>query len=166
MKFIFQWLLATGLLLSGCAYAEDPTPIGDFKDWSVHSYGDGRAKYCYAISWPKKQDSANTNRKPYLLVAHQPGKGIRNQVELNAGTIFLPNVPVSVKIGEKQYEMYSVGDGAWTPTSVLDNRMVSDMRQGRQFVVSGKSGGGKAIKDRYSLLGFTAAIKEASKNCR
>ncbi len=149
----------------GVAHSGDPQRVADFRDWTVLSSGSGNEKYCYAITWPKSSSTTTSDRKPYLLVAHQPGQAVRNQVELSAGITFLPNSSAEVAIGRKSYRLYTVGDGAWMESSVQDNHMVSDMRRGSKLTVKGKTGSGQVITDSYSLLGFTAAMKRVGRIC-
>jgi len=169
MRWLTKWFLLPYCVMSsgvGVVHAEDPTRIADFKDWTVLSYGSGNQKYCYAITWPKQKPASAEGRTPYLLVAHQPGQGIRNQIELHAGMTFIPDSEANIEIGSKHYQLYTVGGSAWATSSVQDNRMVSDMRLGKKLVIKGKVGNGQSIVDSYSLKGFTAAMNKVSKICK
>jgi len=150
----------------GNAVADDPKRVADFRDWSVLSSGSGSEKYCYAITWPKNTQITSKKREPYLLVAHQPGEAVRNQVEVNAGIPFVSESSAKIVVGRRSYELYTVGDGAWMESSAQENRLVSDMRKGSKLIVNGQVGNGNLISDSYSLLGFTAAMKKVSQICR
>ncbi len=163
---------SVGLLLlflclwMGNTVADDPRRVADFRDWSVLSSGSGSEKYCYAITWPKNTHATSIERKPYLLVAHQPGQAVRNQVEVNAGVPFVSESNAKVVVGRRSYELYTVSDGAWMESSVQENRLVSDMKKGSKLIVNGQVGNGDWISDSYSLLGFTAAMKKIIQICR
>jgi hypothetical protein len=43
--------------------------------------------------------------------------------------------------------------------------MVTAMKRGANAMVTGVSGRGTVTKDKFSLLGFTAAVEDAEKRC-
>ena len=54
---------------------------------------------------------------------------------------------------------------AWAPSDADDTKIVTAMKRGSEAILTAKSAKGTTTKDTFSLLGFTAALDEATSRC-
>jgi len=139
-------------------------------DWAV--YQETNPKECWAVTVPK--ETVNTkNGKPvsvrrgdiFLYVFFRPEVSTQGQVAFTGGYPFAKGDPLKLEMDGERYELATEDDWAWPPTPADDATIVAAMKRGAQAVITGQSGRGTVTKDTFSLLGFTAAVKEAEKRC-
>ena len=70
-----------------------------------------------------------------------------------------------MKIDDATYELPVEGEWAWPPNTVDDEKIIAAMKRGAKAIITAQSQRGTVTKDTFSLLGFTAALKEAKKRC-
>jgi hypothetical protein len=139
-------------------------------DWAV--YEETNPKECWAVTVPK--ETVNTkNGKPvsvrrgdiFLYVFFRPQVSVQGQVAFTGGYPFAEGRPLKLEMDGERYELATEDDWAWPPTPADDTIIVAAMKRGAQAVITGQSARGTITKDTFSLLGFTAAVKEAEKRC-
>jgi hypothetical protein len=154
----------TGLAL---AQSQDPTQLGEFKDWAAYTYKTSGGKVCYAVSQPKASEPKNAKRDPiFFLVTHRPGQGVRNEVSTIIGYPFKKEAIVKVTVDKASFDLFTNGDGAWADTSAKDKQIVAAMRKGQALSVKGTSLRGTATTDTYSLDGLAAALGAIDAACK
>jgi hypothetical protein len=161
--------LALTASLAGFALAQsqDPTPLGEFKDWAAYSYKTSGGTVCYVVSQPKASEPKNAKRDPiFFLVTHRPGQGVRNEVSTIIGYPFKKEAIVKVTVDKTAFDLFTNGDGAWADTSAKDKQIVAAMRKGQALSVKGTSLRGTATTDTYSLEGLTAALAAIDAACK
>ncbi len=141
--------------------------IGSYRDWDAFVVaGESGEKICYIISVPKDTNPKNVNRgKIYVTISHKPHLRIRDEVNIIVGYPFRAGATATATIGSSRHTFFTEGDGAWMPTPREDAVVVESMRRGSAMVVRGTSSRGTNTRDRYSLMGFTAAYNAMSKAC-
>lgn len=160
------------IALSGSfAMAQESTnQVAAKTDWSV--FEEPSPKECWAVSTFK--ESVNTrngavvavNRSQTLLmVFYRPEQNVRGQVGFTGGYPFKSGSTVGLKIDEQTFDLFSEGEWAWPQSAEDDAKIVAAMKRGKTAVLSAQSGRGTQTKDTFSLLGFTAAVEDASKRC-
>ncbi|MCP1167426.1 invasion associated locus B family protein [Limimaricola litoreus] len=139
-------------------------------DWSVFQETD--PVECFGVSAPKSQlntkggQPVTVNRGETLLfVFYRPAQGVNGQVTFTGGYPFASGSTVTLEVGGSDYQLFTEGDWAWPATPQDDAEIVAAMKRGAEAVLTGMSGRGTQTKDTFSLLGFTAAVEEASKRC-
>jgi hypothetical protein len=139
--------------------------------WSV--FEDKDPKECWAVSAPK--ETVNTKdgrvvavrRSDILLMAfYRPAAGVSGQITFTGGYPFAPGVPVTLEVDGEKYSLTSEGEWAWSESTDADAKIIAAMKRGKDAVLTARSARGTQTKDRFSLLGFTAALDEASKRCK
>ncbi|WP_420569120.1 invasion associated locus B family protein [Thalassovita sp.] len=139
--------------------------------WSV--FEDNDPKECWAVSAPK--ETVNTKdgrvvavrRSDILLMAfYRPGAGVSGQITFTGGYPFAPGIPVTLEVDDEKYSLTSEGEWAWSESSDADAKIIAAMKRGKDAVLTARSARGTQTKDRFSLLGFTAALDEAAKRCK
>jgi invasion protein IalB len=137
--------------------------LGKFQDWEAHARADGGAKVCYAASVPTKSEGKYTRRGDvFLLVSHRPGDKMIGFVSMEAGYSYGKTSKITARIGGASFPMFPDGELAF---AYEDAPLVEAMIRGQDLVVSGTSSRGTLTTDTFSLSGFTAAYKAASKAC-
>ncbi|EYD73084.1 invasion associated locus B family protein [Limimaricola hongkongensis] len=139
-------------------------------DWSVFQETD--PVECFGVSAPKSQlntkdgKPVTVNRGETLLfVFYRPAQGVNGQVTFTGGYPFASGSTVTLEVGGNDFQLFTEGDWAWPATPQDDAKIVAAMKRGAEAVVTGMSGRGTQTKDTFSLLGFTAAVDEASSRC-
>ncbi len=146
--------------------ADQVDPLGSFQDWSAYTFLEDGNKVCYALAQPKEARHGGRPRgKIYALVTHRPAKNSTNVVSFIAGYNYKPGSEVTVKIGTRNFSLFTEGDGAWARDEETDNRLVQAIRAGLTMVVEGVSEFGTETTDIYSLRGSTAAINAINRAC-
>jgi hypothetical protein len=161
--------MAVTVALAGMALAQaqDPTPLGEFKDWAAYTYKTSGGKVCYAVSQPKESEPKNAKRDPiFFLVTHRPGQNVRNEVSTIIGYPFKKEAIVKISVDEASFDLFTNGDGAWADTSAKDKQIVAAMRKGQKLAVQGTSWRGTSTTDTYSLEGLTAALGAIDTACK
>ncbi len=137
--------------------------LGTFEDWEAHSRGSGKDKICYAASVPVKSEGKYSKRGDvFLLVSHRPAIKQIGIVSLEAGYAYGDKSQIAAKIGDQKFAMFPFGEVAF---AFEDGPMVKGMIKGAGVVIKGTSSRGTLTTDDFSLKGFTAAYKAASKAC-
>ncbi|WNK00409.1 invasion associated locus B family protein [Thalassospiraceae bacterium LMO-JJ14] len=137
--------------------------LGKFQDWEAHTLKDGGTKVCYAATVPRKSEGKYTRRGDvFLLVSHRPGDKMIGYVSIEAGYPYGSKSKITARIGGASFPMYPGGELAFAHE---DRPLVEAMIRGQEMVVTGTSSRGTLTTDTFSLSGFTAAYKTASKEC-
>lgn len=137
--------------------------LGKFEAWEAHVRDDGGAKVCYAASVPSKSEGKYTRRGDvFLLVSHRPGDKMIGFVSLEAGYTYEAKGKITAKIGGASHAMFADGGLAF---AFEDAPLVKSMIRGQNLTIQGKSSRGTLTVDTFSLSGFTAAYRAASKAC-
>lgn len=159
-------VLAVGILGTP-AVGQEGDRIARERDWDAYTGVDSRGnKICYVISVPQDTNPKNVNRGDiYVTVTHRPRIGAENEVNIIVGYPIRIDSEVTATIGNRRFRLFTEGDGAWLRTRREDNDMVAAMRGGNSMIVRGTSQRGTDTRDRYSLMGFTAAHQAATRAC-
>lgn len=156
-------LLALGL--SAAASAQEPQVVGTFRDWTAYVYQAGSQKVCYMASQPKKAEGNYSSRGKIWMLITRRSPGPKDVVSVVTGYTYQAESAVSVRIGSRDFALFTQGDTAWTYGEGDDAAMVAAMKAGVDMVVRGTSERGTTTSDTYSLLGFTAAYDAIRQAC-
>ena len=156
----------SGLLLAGPAAAQTIERISDHKAWSAFRYKQDGETVCYMASTPKKAEGDYSSRGDiFAIVTHRPASNRVGEVSINAGYTYKKESSVRLKIGSKNWDLFTDGTSAWAPTAQEDTAIVKAMRAGSSMTVKGTSSRGTLTTDTYSLLGFSKALGAINKAC-
>ena len=160
-----------GLLAGGLAAQEQSTNrVAAKTDWSV--FVEDNPTECWGVSTPKETVNTRDGRvvavnrgQILLMVFYRPSAGAKGQVAFTGGYPFASGSTVKVDISGNSFELFTEGEWAWPATTDDDAKIITAMKRGADAVVTGRSGRGTTTKDKFSLLGFTAAVEDAAKRC-
>ncbi len=173
---VFGALTAVILAAAGLgapAMAQTNESVGAKRDWSIFKQGEADSRQCWIVTQPLTSTAkrggqpVSVNRGDiFLMVAVRPGQNVKNEVSFIAGYPFKDGGSVKVSIGNSNFEFFTSGEAAWTDSAKQDDEVVAAMKRGANAVVSGVSSRGTSTTDKFSLLGFTAALDEARALCK
>jgi hypothetical protein len=153
------------------AQDESDNRVAANTDWSV--FVEETPKECWSVSKPK--ESVNTkdgrpvavNRGDILMfVSYRPAAGVSGEVSFTGGYPFKDDSAVTVTIGADTYQLFTDGEWAWSSGPEDDARIIASMKRGADAILVGMSGRGTRTEDKFSLLGFTAAVEDAAARCK
>lgn len=130
-------------------------------------------KECWGVSVPV--ESVNTrNGRPaqvrrgdtMLFVTFRPGAGARGEVSFTPGYGYGNGSNVKLDIGSESFTLFTDGEWAWPANANDDAAILAAMKRGAEAVLSGQSARGTDTRDKFSLIGFTAAMQEAEQRCK
>lgn len=156
---------------SGASAQEQTTRVAAHDRWSVFE-SSGGTKECWIASAPtsstatRNGSTVQVNRGEIrLMVTNRPGQNVANEVSFTGGYPFRDGSSVTVTVGGANYEFYTRGDWAWPSSPADDQRIVAAMRAGAEARLVGTSARGTTTTDEVSLIGFTAALADATRRC-
>ena len=163
------FMAAAAALLAGSpalAQAQDPKLLGEFQDWAAYTYQSDSGPVCYVVSQPTDWEPKNVNRGPiFFLITHRPSERVRNEVNTIIGYPFKEGSNATVTVGDRSFELFTSGDGAWADTADRDRQIVEAMKAGSTMSLKGLSWRGTETRDRYSLSGVTNAMNRIDAEC-
>ncbi len=123
---------------------------------------------CYIYAAPEKSEAAKkVKRDPiYLMITHWPGRKVRGQISTIIGYPFKDESMATISVDGKDFELYTVGDMAWTDKDETDAAILAAMKQGTSLSVKGTSSRGTVTADTYSLAGISAAMDKIDATCK
>lgn len=164
-------LVGLGLIVGIPAAAQETTRADAHQNWSVF-VSDNGTRECWIASAPTRSvatrdGSPVTVRRSEIrmMVTSRPTDGVENEVSFTGGYPFRPDSEVNVSIGDSEFAFYTDGEWAWPSSPADDARVVAAMRAGSDATVVGTSSRGTTTTDTISLIGFTAALRDASGRC-
>ena len=159
--------LIAAISLSGAAFSQTSNNRVDANtDWAVF-VEDAPSKMCWVVSAPTKVENSKkgvSRGEIQLMVTYRPGSA-NAEVSFTGGYPFKSDSTVKMQIGESVYDLYPDGEWAWPASSGDDAQIRESMKAGATALLTGESSRGTVTKDTFSLVGFTAALAAAEKNC-
>lgn len=164
-------ILMGGMIASGAVAQVSTNRVATETDWSV--FVEDSPKECWSVSAPK--ETVNTRdgkvvevqRGDILLFAtFRPGSGAAGEISFTGGYPFANGSTADLVIGDATFKLITDGEWAWPANPEEDARVMAAMKAGADAVITARSTRGTQTRDRFSLLGFTAATEEAQQRCQ
>ena len=154
-------------------------PLFTQADWSV--YTSVSQKQCWLASEPKKSVNTKDGKKAvvnrgrsFLWVSFWAKTEDRGQVSFTGGYPYNPGEVLDFNIDNKKFDLGVPPEGdypeytfnfAWAADAKADKEIITAMKRGSTAIITGFSKRGTKTRDTFSLMGFTAALKDAEKRC-
>jgi hypothetical protein len=155
---------------AGPSLAQESTNnVANTSDWSV--FVDGTPQECWAVSSPKEtvntRDGApvSVQRGEILLFVTYPKGGAAGVISFSGGYPFAGGSSVKLEVGAQSFDLFTDGEWAWPGTPADDATILAALKAGGTAKLTGRSGRGTQTEDTFSLIGFSAAVDEATKRC-
>lgn len=163
--------LIAGLCMATTAAAQESSNrVAAKTDWSI--FVEDNPKQCWVVSAPTENIARRDGRVVavrrgdiYLFVSFWPDSSEMGQVSFLGGYPFREGSTVALRIGDSEFQLITDGETAWAATPEEDRRIAAAMKRGAEAMIVGTSQRGTETTDRFSLMGFTAAIEDAEKRC-
>jgi len=140
--------------------------LGSAGAWSAYIAHNATGRVCYLAGQPQKSASADIPRdQPMAMVTHRPAEHIADVVSFVEGYTLKPGSAVTLKVGDRTFDLFTDGDSAWAKTSELDRTIVAALARGATVVAKGEAANGRMTTDIYSLDGFAKALALIDKAC-
>ena len=130
-------------------------------------------KECWGVSIPTEQVNTRNGRPAQvrrgdtmLFVTFRPGAGARGEISFTPGYAYARGANVTVQIGSESFTLFTDGEWAWPANANDDAALLAAMKRGAEAIVTGQSARGTDTRDKFSLMGFTAAMQEAEQRCK
>ncbi|MGB1025507.1 MAG: invasion associated locus B family protein, partial [Rhodospirillaceae bacterium] len=124
---------------TGVANAQSANLLGTFNNWAAYTLQESDGKVCYIASQPLKDEGDYTRRgEIHFIVTHRPYRGQANMVTVYAGYPYKVDAPVSVRIGNRQFNLYTKDETAWA-TNEADPQIVTAMKRGASAILTARS---------------------------
>ena len=101
-----------------------------------------------------------------LMTFYRPDAGVKGQITFTGGYPFAGGSTVNLNVGGNEFELFTEGEWAWPASAAEDAKIIAAMKRGSDAVLTARSSRGTITKDKFSLLGYTAAVEEAEKRCK
>ena len=148
------------------ANAQQVSAVAQERDWAIFVGQENGGKVCTVVSEPKVVKPDGLNRGDiYFYVTKRPSEGVRFEISVKTGYTYYSGSETVVQIGDSTFKLFTNEDWAFTDNAAEEERLVNAMRAGSSMVVTGKSSRGNTTIDTYSLLGISAALARATKEC-
>ncbi len=151
---------------------ESTNRVALHRDWSVFEET-GPTKQCWIVSPPKETVNTRDGRVVavrrgdiLLHISFIPEKDVDGQVSFMSGYPFREGSVVTVDIDGQSFNLFTLGELAWTNSDEDDTRILAALKRGKEAVIVGMSSRGTKTTDTFSLLGVTAAAEDARNRCR
>ena len=153
-----------GLAAGGALAA--PERVGGSDIWAAYATGKGKDRVCFVHGLPQSKRGKYKRRGVvYIQIAHRPADEVRDEVSITAGYTHKRDSTVGVEIDRVKFSLFTDRGTAWTEHAEMDRKFVRALIKGRRMVVKGRSSRNTLTTDTYTLNGFTAAYKAASRAC-
>lgn len=161
------------LVASGALAQESTNRVAVETDWNVFAEPPAAPTECWGVAVPSETVNTDSNgrikavRRGEILmfISYRPKNGVKGEVSFTGGYPFAPDSFVTLTIGDDKYELFTDGEWAWPASTTDDAKIIASMKRGKDALLTGRSARGTITKDKFSLLGFTAATEQASKFC-
>ncbi len=144
-------------LMTGPLSAKDS--LGVYSNWAA--FRDDSPARCYAIAKPRGVSDSN----PFASVSNWPGANIRGQLHIRLSRSVTEATEVTLRIGERRFELAANGRNAWGRDVAMDAGVVAALRSATRMSVSARDAQGRRFTDRYDLAGVATAIDAATVGC-
>lgn len=167
MNKLFRAGFAALAVMGAPAYAQTAKLVETQGDWAVYAHDNGGKKTCFVVAKPRSQKPTNVKRDPvYFYVSNWPKDKVSNEISIKMGYPLKPDVPAEIKIGDKTFEGFTKGEGAYIEKAAVEAQVIEAMKAGATMVVQGRSTRGTLTTDEYSLSGITDALGASAKACQ
>ncbi|WP_332681759.1 invasion associated locus B family protein [Bosea sp. (in: a-proteobacteria)] len=148
------------LAAAGTAHANPAKSMGQFKDWNAASYKNGNSQRCYISSTPTAAKPEQLRHGDvFFFVQTSDGKASQTETSFQTGYEFAKDSVIRVTIGDEEFQMLTLGQGAWLKGLDREGDLLAAMKAGSSMVLEATSARGNDTSYTFSLDGVTAAAR-------
>lgn len=144
-----------------------PKSVATYKDWIVYTQDLGGDTVCYAVSEPTDKSPRSVKHGDvFFLVATWKSGVATNQPNFVTGYDLRDTPEPVLRVGSDKWDMYVSDREAFIEKDSDEKRLIRAMKRGSNMRLSAVSQRGTATNYSFSLLGISAALDRASKECQ
>ncbi len=149
------------------AFAQTPESLGQFRDWQAFTVQIDNQTVCYLTTSAKSVEGQDNTESDYLIVSRRPKDKVAQEINLVAQNPYSKgkSVRVAIEPQNSNFEFFTDTNNAWAKDASMDSRVTAAMRRGATLVAEHTDAQGKAVRQRYSLMGFSAAFDAVNQRC-
>lgn len=136
--------------------------LGVFGSWGA--FRDPSVPRCYAIAKPAAA-ARGGSYAPFVSVGTWPKLKVRGQLHVRLSRKVSPAGTISLRVGDKSFELTGGGGDAWAVDPRMDAAVVAAMRSATRLSVTARDTSGRAFTDGYALDGAATAMDAATVGC-
>ncbi|MEW4447686.1 invasion associated locus B family protein [Qipengyuania sp. JC766] len=136
--------------------------LGVFSDWGA--FRDTETPRCYAIAKARPSRAAR-ELEPFASVGTWPERKVRNQIHFRLSRAMRADATVSLRIGDRRFELTGARGNAWAKNRAMDAAIVAAMRSAGTMTVSTRDTRGRQFSNTYDLAGAATAMDAATVGC-
>ena len=179
MKLRISFLAVLLLLPLMAQAATAPQNLGNFGLWHTFSLAQEGGAVCYMTltGHPAQPQIPNTGKKSkakpklakrgevVLMITHRPAEGSKDVVSYAAGMKFKSASEAKIKIGQKDFSLFTQGDTAWSRDAATDHALALAIFGGQTINFTGVGAHGENLSDTLYLKGAAQAYNAINKAC-
>ena len=153
--------------LGGAAAQSDETTLLDtHRDWSAYTSTQNGARICFILSRPQQRLPAELRRGDgFIFVTFRPADNVRNEVSIVVGFPTQEGQEAIANVDGTRFPMVTSDQNVWIKDPADEGRLIDAFLAGSELRLRVTSARGNETTDVYSLLGFTAALRQAREAC-
>ena len=184
MRLLICSIALSVALAAAPALAQGISRVAVHKDWSVFAASSAASSADFADCWGASEPKASVNTRggqvvqvcrdeTQLMVIFTRGSAVP-QITFTGGYPYAEGGTVTAVVDGKTFTLVTANEPnatggvigwAWPRDPADEPKMVAAMKRGSEAVITGKSSRGTQTRDTFSLLGFTAAVETAQRQC-
>lgn len=166
-------VIGLGVLVAGLAIfggrpadAQETRAVRKSGDWTVYEHQAGNKRLCFATTTPRSTVPKGLERGVVqLFVSSWPADGVKGEVSVKLGYAAKRGQPVTVRVGDNAFRLFSAGDRAFVQDATLELKLIEALRKGQTLTVEATSEVGQQTIDTFSLQGVTQALQALASGC-
>jgi hypothetical protein len=170
------FLLLAGLLCALPTLAkpakDEQTLLGTYGNWRAYTFEENGSAACYmALSAAPAKTPALKRGAIRLTVTHRPSEGSKDVVSYAPGYNFKPTSTVEIRVGMRDFQLFTAGDTAWARDTASDHALAAAIRDGTRLIATGapvpktKPKTPAHVTDALDLTGAAKAYRAIGSAC-
>lgn len=136
--------------------------LGVYSTWAA--FRDPAVPRCYAIAKARPSTQLR-DYDPSASIGTWPKRKIRGQLHLRLSRKLSPGAAISLRIGNKSFDLTGGGGDVWARDQTMDAGIVAAMRSASSMIVRSRDTRGRRFSNTYDLAGAATAIDAATVGC-
>lgn len=159
-------VLIFGASVSAMAQSENTELLDTHRDWGAYTSTQNGARICFILSRPQQRLPTELRRGDgYIFVTFRPADNVRNEIAIVMGFPTQEDQEATATVDGTRFPMVTSGQNVWIKDPADEGRLIDAFLAGSELRLQVTSARGNETTDVYSLLGFTAALRQAREAC-
>lgn len=159
-------VLGFGAPGGAAAQSGETTLLDTHRDWGAYTSTQNGARICFILSRPQQRLPAELRRGDgFIFVTFRPAENVRNEISIVMGFPTKEGQEAIATVDGTRFSMVTSDQNVWIKDPADEGRLIDAFLAGSELRLQVTSARGNETTDVYSLLGFTAALRQAREAC-